>query len=73
MPELPDAPLSIREDLCKGCGLCIHFCPRGVLRAAQHLNRLGFHPAEYALEGCNACGICFHACPEPSGIRVFRS
>lgn len=72
MPTLPESPLSIREDLCKGCGLCIHFCPRHVLRASQHLNRLGFHPAEYIGEGCNACGICFHACPEPSGIRVVR-
>jgi Pyruvate/2-oxoacid:ferredoxin oxidoreductase delta subunit len=66
------APITIREDLCKGCGLCIHFCPKHALRQSCDINRLGFHPAEYIGENCNACGICFEACPEPSGIRVVR-
>ncbi len=62
--------VEFHEDLCKGCGLCVHMCPHHVLVQSERLNRRGFHPAEYVGEGCTGCGICFHTCPEPSGIDV---
>jgi len=64
--------LHLEEDLCKGCGLCIHLCPRHVLHRSEHLNRRGFHPAEYDGDGCTGCAICYYTCPEPGGIRVAR-
>jgi NAD-dependent dihydropyrimidine dehydrogenase PreA subunit len=68
----PDTKLHLEQDLCKGCGLCIHLCPRDVLTHSSNLNRLGFRYVEYVGEGCNGCGICFHTCPEPGGIHIER-
>jgi NAD-dependent dihydropyrimidine dehydrogenase PreA subunit len=64
--------VEIVSDLCKGCLLCIEACPPEVLKVAEHLNKMGFHPVEYVGEGCTACGICFYVCPEPGTIRVFK-
>ena len=62
----------IREDECKGCGLCIEACPTDVLFEQPHLNRMGYHPAGYKGEGCTGCGVCFYACPEPGAITVYK-
>ena len=76
---MTDAPVrpdkgSVTTDAaeCKGCGLCVESCTPGVLRLAAHLNRYGYHPAEYVGQGCNGCGLCFYACPEPGAITVFK-
>lgn len=62
----------IREDECKGCGLCIEACPVDVLFQQTHLNRMGYHPAGYVGDGCTGCGVCFYACPEPGAITVYK-
>ena len=36
---------AVDRDLCKGCGLCVLYCPPGVLTVASELNRHGYHPA----------------------------
>ncbi|MCE5186042.1 MAG: ferredoxin family protein [Planctomycetaceae bacterium] len=57
----------IRFDVhrCKGCGLCVIFCPQKNLRMSAELNEHG-HP--YAQENepghCNGCGLCFRMCPD---------
>jgi 2-oxoglutarate ferredoxin oxidoreductase subunit delta len=65
--------LEINTEECKGCGLCVEACALKVLHLAAHLNRYGYHPAQYDGRGCNGCGICFYACPEPGAIRVFKA
>ena len=75
MPEqegLEHAEVVIREDECKGCGLCIAACPEHVLFEQKKLNRMGYHPAGYKGEGCTGCGFCFYQCPEPGAITVFK-
>lgn len=62
----------IREEECKGCGLCIEACPQDVLFCQKHLNRMGYHPAGYTGEGCTGCGYCFYQCPEPGAITVYK-
>ena len=43
------AKLTFKEDECKGCGLCVSFCPKGVLALAQNrINAKGHHPVEAA-------------------------
>ena len=66
------ADLLVTRELCKGCGLCIHMCPRHVLHFASSFNRRGFRPVEYDGHGCTGCGVCYHTCPEPGGIRIVR-
>ncbi len=69
---LEHAVVVVREDECKGCGLCIEACPEGVLFEEKHLNHLGYHPTAYQGEGCTGCSICFYQCPEPGAITVYK-
>ena len=67
------AKLTFKEDLCKGCGLCVKFCPKGVLALAQErINAKGHHPAE-AVEPdkCIGCASCATICRDCS-IKVER-
>lgn len=54
------------EDRCKGCGLCISFCARGVLEFdLTRLNAQGFHPVSAARpEACTGCTNCSVMCPD---------
>lgn len=58
--------VTIFEDQCKGCGLCVRACPKGVLEIAKsHLNAKGYYPAEVAhQENCIACKSCALTCPD---------
>jgi 2-oxoglutarate ferredoxin oxidoreductase subunit delta len=52
-------------DRCKGCGLCVLFCPKGHLRMSDDFNAQGNPYAEIIDPAvCNACGICFRMCPD---------
>ena len=62
----------IDADLCKGCKLCVDFCPRDVLRLSDKINRLGYHPAvAAAVERCIGCQACVLVCPE-GAIELYR-
>jgi len=53
------------KDRCKGCGFCVEFCPRQVLKESTEFNRKGYHPVYAANESeCLACGLCEMICPE---------
>lgn len=58
--------VTIFEDQCKGCGLCVRACPKGVLAIAQsHLNTKGYYPAEVVKqEECIGCKSCALTCPD---------
>lgn len=65
-------PVQVDTVRCKGCGLCIEFCPKHCLELESGLNPIGYHPAVlHKTEDCSACGLCAEVCPE-SGIKVFR-
>ncbi len=64
--------IEILEDRCKGCELCVAFCPRGCIRISGRLNNTGYHPAEPSGDKCTGCGICYLVCPEPGCITVYR-
>jgi 2-oxoglutarate ferredoxin oxidoreductase subunit delta len=44
---------------CKGCGLCIAFCPQGVLEANGNGRPMVAHP-----DKCTACHWCDTHCPD---------
>ena len=73
MAEKPDrGRVEIYQDECKGCGLCVEFCPAEVLFISEKINKQGYNPAEYTGSGCTGCGTCFYTCPEPGAITVYR-
>lgn len=69
---MPAGKIVIHEDLCKGCGLCINFCPQKILGVAKHLNAKGYYPATCIDEAkCTGCAICATMCPDVA-IEVYR-
>ena len=43
---------------CKGCGICVEFCPGKVLELVKDRIRI-LHP-----ENCTGCGMCEMRCPD---------
>ena len=39
--------IEILEDICKGCGLCVSFCPKQLFKISEKINIKGYHPAEW--------------------------
>lgn len=62
-----------RQDICKGCGLCVSVCPVHIMELDQQaINRKGYHPVRLADPGrCSGCAICALMCPDEV-ITVFR-
>ncbi|OQX79866.1 MAG: hypothetical protein B6D56_06290 [Candidatus Omnitrophica bacterium 4484_70.1] len=57
--------LIIDKKRCKGCGLCIAFCPCGCLELSSSLNKKGFnYPEKKNTVECKGCGICYRVCPD---------
>lgn len=55
----------IDGEICKGCGLCLHYCPRDVFEMTNTLNRKGFAIAGVAHpEKCTHCRLCEMNCPD---------
>ena len=54
----------IIEDRCKGCGYCIEYCPRKVLKVSSTFNKKGYHPPAVIKDDCVNCHYCEIICPE---------
>ncbi|WP_448590913.1 4Fe-4S dicluster domain-containing protein [Thermoflexus hugenholtzii] len=65
--------IQVDERFCKGCELCVHFCPQQVLGlASDRLTLKGYHPAQLLdPERCTGCEVCAVVCPE-GAITVYR-
>ncbi len=59
-----EGKVEVNEDYCKGCNLCIEFCPRDALEPAEELNKKGIHPPVQVEGRCNACRLCELICPD---------
>jgi 2-oxoglutarate ferredoxin oxidoreductase subunit delta len=57
--------VSIDQERCKGCGYCVEFCPREVLKMSQEFNSKGYPlPSAEDESRCLECGFCEAICPE---------
>jgi len=63
----------INAGLCKGCGLCVKNCPKGILQIGDSINLLGYKAVAMNNKKCSGCGNCFNMCPEPAAISVERN
>jgi 2-oxoglutarate ferredoxin oxidoreductase subunit delta len=61
----------VKDDMCKGCGLCIHYCKNEVLGFSENFNKQGYHYASpLADKECIGCLVCSLVCPEVA-IEVY--
>ncbi len=60
----PEAPVLVRREWCKGCGICIAMCPKKVLESAPDGKALVARP-----DDCIKCETCEIMCPD-FAIRV---
>ena len=64
--------IEVNSEKCKGCELCIAFCPKQSISRSGKLNASGYLPAVYEDGGaCTGCAICAVVCPEVA-IEVYR-
>jgi 2-oxoglutarate ferredoxin oxidoreductase subunit delta len=57
--------IKINKELCKGCELCIEFCPKNALEMSKQLNSKGYQYATYKFpDKCIGCKQCAEICPE---------
>ena len=63
--------ITINQELCKACELCITVCPDEAIGISEGLNGKGYHPAEFVKDSCRGCGLCAVMCPEVI-IEVYR-
>jgi 2-oxoglutarate ferredoxin oxidoreductase subunit delta len=62
----------INQEICKGCELCISFCPKKLITLSDKLNGNGYTPALFKDGGeCTGCTSCALVCPEVA-IEVYR-
>jgi 2-oxoglutarate ferredoxin oxidoreductase subunit delta len=64
--------IEISQELCKGCELCVSFCPKRLISTSNKLNASGYLPAVFKDNGeCTGCAVCALVCPEVA-IEVYR-
>ena len=55
----------INPNYCKGCNICIEFCPKKVLQYSKDINAKGYTlPEVVNLEACTQCKLCEMVCPD---------
>jgi len=64
--------IEIDQELCKGCEICISFCPPDVISLSNKWNASGYLPVVFDdNDKCTGCANCALVCPEVA-IEVYR-
>lgn len=67
-----DKRVIFREEICKGCELCVSVCPRDIIKVSERINSKGYHPVIVEnQEACISCAACGRICPD-GVITVYR-
>ncbi len=56
--------IEVNKEYCKGCGLCIRFCPVDALERAEELNERGIYEPIEIEDKCTGCRLCEMICPD---------
>ncbi|MFA5090286.1 MAG: 4Fe-4S dicluster domain-containing protein [Candidatus Omnitrophota bacterium] len=64
--------ITVDKEKCKGCLLCIKFCPRGLIKISAQFNKRGVRHVELKEGGdCLGCALCAIICPDAC-IEVYK-
>ncbi|MDP1853308.1 MAG: 4Fe-4S dicluster domain-containing protein [Candidatus Omnitrophota bacterium] len=63
--------ITIDKERCKGCQLCILYCPKGQIRPDKNLNKKGIQPVVFLGGDCSGCKFCAIICPD-AAIEVYK-
>ena len=65
--------IKINKEKCKGCGLCVIYCPNKLVRISEELNKKGLYTVKFEDHGkkCTGCSVCALMCPD-FAIEVYR-
>lgn len=60
------AQLTFNTEMCKGCGLCVEACPKGLIIIDRNsLNAKGYNFASISdMTACTGCAFCARTCPD---------
>ena len=59
------AYITVAEDICKGCEICVTQCPTNTLSMSKTANKKGYYPAiQHNADACTGCRQCALMCPE---------
>ena len=62
---IPTGQVFIIDNRCKGCELCVEYCPKDILEMSSSFNYKGYHYPEVVEGGvCVNCKLCEMLCPE---------
>lgn len=57
--------LHVNPAYCKGCQICVAFCPGQALGPAERINEKGYLlPIERDMTRCTGCKLCEIMCPD---------
>lgn len=65
--RVPRGRVYLIPERCKGCKMCVDFCPRQVLCVSPAINSKGYHYPEIVPgkeQACVHCQFCMMVCPE---------
>ena len=66
------AHIEVKDEICKGCGLCVTACTFKLIELGTKLNSKGYNPAvQNNPEKCVGCTLWAKMCPDIA-IKVFK-
>jgi len=66
--------ITIDQEKCKACYLCINECPKKLIKISDKTNNLGNQVVEFddPEHVCLACSMCATRCPDLAITGVYR-
>ncbi len=58
MPVNKEKTLTLKKEWCKGCSICVAFCPKNVLELVDGIINIK------DIDSCIQCGQCELRCPD---------